>query len=45
MNVETGEQFESVAEAERVYHVAYGAIGHAIRKGTTSMGYHWKYAE
>ena len=45
VNVETGEQFESVREAERVYHVAYGAIGHAARKGTMSMGCHWKYAE
>lgn len=45
VNVETGEQFESVYEAERAYHVAHGAIGHAIRNGKASMGYHWQYAK
>lgn len=45
INVETGERFASISDAERAYHVAYGAIGHAIRKGRTSMGYHWRYAQ
>lgn len=44
-NVETGEIFRSIAEAGRAYNVADGAIGHAIRNGKTSRGYHWKYAD
>ena len=45
VNVETGEKFESIAEAERAYNVASGAIGHAIRNGKKSMGYHWQYLQ
>ena len=45
VNVETGQVFDSTAEAERFYHVARSAIGHAIRRNATSCGFHWKYAE
>lgn len=45
MNIETGEQFRSIAEAERAYGVASGAIGHAIRTGKQSCGYHWQFSE
>ena len=44
-NVETGEIFQSMRAAERHYNVAFGAIGHAVRKGKTSLGYHWRYVE
>lgn len=45
VNVETDEHFSSIAEAEQAYHVASGAIQHAIRRGTRSCGYHWNYVE
>ena len=44
-NVETGEIFRSISEAEKAYHVAPGAIGHAVRNGKLSCGFHWKYME
>ena len=41
--VETGETFSSIAEAERTLGTAGGAIGHAVRFGHKSAGYHWRY--
>ena len=43
--IETGTQYKSIAEAERNTGVAPGAIGHAVRNGKRSLGFHWKYAE
>lgn len=45
INVETGERFESISEAERAYNVSSGSIQHALKTGGTSCGYHWQYAE
>lgn len=43
--VETGTIYPNIATAEKMFSVAYGAIGHAVRKGYVSCGYHWKYAD
>ena len=45
VNVETGEWFRTIQDAEDSYNVAHGAIGHAVRNGGKSCGFHWKYAE
>jgi len=45
VNIETGEWFRTIQDAEAKYHVANGAIGHAVRNGKKSCGFHWKYAE
>ena len=45
MNVETGETFKTITEAEKKYNAASGGIGHACRKGCRSAGYHWKYVD
>lgn len=43
--VETGRVFRSQSEAARVMNVCQAAIGHAVRNGTKSCGYHWKFKE
>lgn len=44
-NIDTGEIFRSIAEAERACHVASGAIHHAVRKRGTSCGCRWEYVD
>ena len=43
--VETGTVYPSVIAAESAYGLARSAIGHAIKHGHKSAGYHWAYIQ
>ena len=43
--IETGIIYPSIYAAERMMHATHGAIGHAVRKGYASCGYHWEYID
>ena len=46
VNVDTGEVFRSVSEAERAYEIASGAIQHCVSLKTESAaGYSWQYLD
>ena len=45
INMDTGERYNSIADAERAYGGSYGTISHALNgKHERAHGYHWKYA-
>lgn len=43
--VETGQVYPSQAEACRENNLSAGALYNALKKGTTSHGFHWQYVE
>lgn len=44
--LETGEKFECIKDAERLYGKSYGAIQHAVNgKTRTAYGLHWRFVE
>ena len=46
VNTDTGEQFDSIADAERSFGKSSGAISHVLNgKQKRAHGYHWAYAE
>ena len=46
MNLDTGEMFNSIAEAERSFGKSVGAISHALNgKHACAHGYHWAYVK
>lgn len=46
INVDTGERFDSVADAERSFGKSFGSISHVLNgKHERAHGYRWTYAE
>lgn len=46
VNVDTGERFNSIADAERSFGCSMGSISHALNgKHECAHGYHWTYAK
>jgi len=46
INLDTGERFDSLADAERSYGKSFGTISHALNgKHERAHGYRWAYAE